>query len=88
MPQVQVLGFEYLDFVATAIQSADEPATGLAFLDEYSIVLLGDPSRVKTYLTLDGLTYTNHTMPILVYKLRSDDHAGWSSGWRVYRGHS
>lgn len=44
--QIQVLGFQHLDYVAAAVQSAGEPSTGLAFLDRYSIIVLGDLSRV------------------------------------------
>lgn len=45
--QLQVLGFQHLDHVATAVQSAGEPSTGLAFLDKYSIIVLGDLTMVS-----------------------------------------
>lgn len=44
--QIQVLGFQHLDYIAAAVQSAGEPSTGLAFLDRYSIIVLGDLLRV------------------------------------------
>lgn len=44
--QVHVRGFEHLDFLAKAIQTPGEPSTGLAFLDLYSIIVLGDLSMV------------------------------------------
>lgn len=50
--QVQVLGFQHLDFVAAAVQSAGEPSTGLAFLDKYSIVVIGDLTRVSLFVAV------------------------------------
>ncbi|CAB1099994.1 unnamed protein product [Ectocarpus sp. CCAP 1310/34] len=46
MEQLQVLGFQHLDYVAAAVQSVGEPSTGLVFLDRYSIIALGDLTRV------------------------------------------
>lgn len=48
--QIRVTGFQNLDFVASAVQSAGEPSTGLALLDRCSIVILGDLTRVWTCL--------------------------------------
>lgn len=45
--QLQVLGFQHLDYVAAAVQSVGEPSTGLVFLDRYSIIALGDLTRVR-----------------------------------------
>lgn len=45
--QLQVLEFQDLDHVAAAVQSAGEPSTGVAFLDQYSIIVLGDLTRVR-----------------------------------------
>lgn len=47
MVQLEVLGFQHLDHVATVVQSAGEPSTGLVFLDRYSIIVLGDLARVR-----------------------------------------
>lgn len=47
MEQLQVLGFQHLDHVAAAVQSVGEPSTGLVFLDRYSIIALGDLTRVR-----------------------------------------
>eukprot|EP00752_Nemacystus_decipiens_P017245 g15449.t1 len=44
--ELQVLEFQDLDHVAAAVQSAGEPSTGVAFLDQYSIIVLGDLTRV------------------------------------------
>ncbi|CAM9394230.1 unnamed protein product, partial [Ectocarpus sp. 13 AM-2016] len=46
LKELQVLGFQHLDYVAAAVQSVGEPSTGLAFLDRYSIIALGDLTRV------------------------------------------
>ncbi|CBJ25790.1 conserved unknown protein [Ectocarpus siliculosus] len=46
LKELQVLGFQHLDYVAAAVQSVGEPSTGLAFLDGYSIIALGDLTRV------------------------------------------
>ena len=45
--QLQVLEFQDLDHVASAVQSAGEPSTGVALLDQYSIIVLGDLTRVR-----------------------------------------
>lgn len=42
-----MLEFQDLDQVAAAVQSAGEPSTGLVFLDRYSIIVLGDLTRVR-----------------------------------------
>lgn len=44
---MQVLEFQQLDVVAAAVQNAGEPSTGLAFLDQYSIIVLGDLAKVR-----------------------------------------
>ncbi|CAM9618439.1 unnamed protein product [Ectocarpus sp. 12 AP-2014] len=46
LKELQVLGFQHLDYVAAAVQSVGEPSTGLVFLDRYSIIALGDLTRV------------------------------------------
>ncbi|CAM9670037.1 unnamed protein product [Ectocarpus fasciculatus] len=46
LKELQVLGFQHLDYVAAVVQSVGEPSTGLVFLDRYSIIALGDLTRV------------------------------------------
>lgn len=48
--QIKVVDFQYLDFVAAALQSAGEPSTGLALLDRYSVIALGDLTRVRHHV--------------------------------------
>ncbi|CAM9548853.1 unnamed protein product, partial [Scytosiphon promiscuus] len=45
LKEIQVIGFQHLDYVAAAAQGSGEPSTGLALLDRHAIIVLGDLTR-------------------------------------------
>lgn len=76
--QVQVLGFQYLECVAAAIQNPGEPSTGLEFLDRYSIVVLGDLTMVMirtNFYAEEKNTHKLYNQPIdsCLYELPAAD---------------
>ncbi|CAM9207974.1 unnamed protein product [Choristocarpus tenellus] len=56
LKELHVWGFQYLDLIADVKQKPSEPATGLDFLDQYSLIFLGDLTSVGIWhLDMDML---------------------------------